>query len=116
MQVVTALTTMRWSLPGLWFSASELYALLAAQKLLADIEPGILARQVSPLQAQLLALLEASGHPAGEINQRVQFLSMAKRSVEPRFFADVAKALLERKRIEIQAWNRGRIEINNRIV
>lgn len=65
-----------YELPGLWFSASELYALLAAQKLLADIEPGILARQVSPLQARLVALLEASGHQAGEINRRVHLLSV----------------------------------------
>jgi len=31
-----------YELPGVWFNASELYALLAAQKLLADAEPGLL--------------------------------------------------------------------------
>ena len=65
-----------YELPGLWFSAGELYALLAAQKLLNDIEPGILATHVAPLQARLAALLEASGHPATEITQRVRLLSM----------------------------------------
>lgn len=105
-----------YELPGLWFSAGELYALLAAQKLLADIEPGILASHVAPLQARLAALLETSGHPAAEIARRVRLLSVAKRSVEPRFFADIASALLERKRIEIDAWNRSRDEINTRIV
>ena len=70
-----------YELPGLWFSAGELYALLAAQKLLNDIEPGILATHVAPLQARLAALLEASGHPATEITQRVRLLSMAKRPV-----------------------------------
>ncbi len=105
-----------YGLPGLWFSAGELYALLAAQKLLADIEPGILASHIAPLQARLAALLEASGHTASEITRRVRLLSIARRTVEPRFFTDIAMALLERKRIEIDAWNRGRNEINTRTV
>lgn len=105
-----------YELPGLWFSAGELYALLAAQKLLSDIEPGILASHVAPLQARLAALLEASGHAASEITRRVRLLSMAKRKVEPRFFTDITLALLERKCIEIDAWNRARDEVNTRIV
>lgn len=105
-----------YELPGLWFSAGELYALLAAHKLLGDIEPGILASHVAPLQARLAALLEASGHSATEISQRVRLLSMAKRTVESRFFTDITIALLERKRIEIDAWNRGRNETNTRTI
>lgn len=105
-----------YQLPGLWFSAGELYALLAAHKLLDDIEPGILASHVAPLQARLAALLEASGHSAAAVTRRVCLLSMAKRTVEPRYFTDIAIALLERKRIEIEAWNRGRDEINTRTV
>ncbi|MDR2452696.1 MAG: YafY family transcriptional regulator [Candidatus Accumulibacter sp.] len=105
-----------YELPGLWFSSGELYALLAAHKLLGDLEPGILASHVAPLQARLAALLESSGHSASEITQRVRLLSMAKRAVESRFFTDVMIALLERKRIEIDAWNRGRNEINTRTV
>jgi predicted DNA-binding transcriptional regulator YafY len=105
-----------YELPGLWFSSGELYALLAAHKLLGDIEPGILASHVAPLQARLAALLEASGHSASEITQRVRLLSMAKRTVELRFFTDITIALLERKRIEIDAWNRGRNETNTRTI
>ena len=105
-----------YELPGLWFSAGELYALLAAHKLLGDIEPGILASHVAPLQARLAALLEASGHAANEITQRVRLLSMARRPVELRFFTAVALALLQRRRIEIEAWNRGRDEANVRTV
>ncbi len=105
-----------YELPGLWFSAGELYALLAAHKLLGDIEPGILASHVAPLQARLAALLEASGHSATEVTQRVRLLSTAKRTVESRFFTDITIALLERKRIEIDAWNRGRNETNTRTI
>lgn len=105
-----------YELPGLWFSAGELYALLAAHKLLGDLEPGILSSHVAPLQARLAALLESSGHSASEITQRVRLLSMAKRTVELRFFTDITIALLERKRIEIDAWNRGRNETNTRTI
>ncbi|MCC6532141.1 MAG: YafY family transcriptional regulator [Burkholderiales bacterium] len=105
-----------YELPGLWFSEAELYALLTAHKLLSDIEPGILATHVAPLQARLAALLEASGHCAAEITQRVRLLTMARRSVEPRYFTDLTLALLERKRVEIDAWNRQRNEVNTRTV
>ncbi|AUM01348.1 transcriptional regulator [Rhodocyclaceae bacterium] len=105
-----------YALPGLWFSAGELYALLAAHKLLGDIEPGVLAAYVAPLQSRLAALLDASGHPAAEIARRVRLLSAARRRVEPRCFTDVVIALLERRRLEIDAWNRARDEVNTRIV
>lgn len=105
-----------YELPGLWFSANEAYALLAAQKLLAEIEPGILSAHVAPLQARLAALLEASGRPAAEIARRVRLLTMARRAVEPRCFAEVAAALFDRRRIEIEAYNRRRDEIDTRVV
>lgn len=105
-----------YALPGLWFSAGELYALLAAHRLLGEIEPGILAGHVAPLQTRLLALLEASGHSATEIGQRVRLLAMARRTVEPRFFTDLMIAVLERKRVEADIWNRGRDEVNTRVL
>ncbi len=105
-----------YELPGVWFSAGELYALLATQKLLAEIEPGILAAHVAPLQARLNALLEAAGQSAQEVVRRVRILSVARRPIEPKGFADVALALMNRKRIEIEAWNRARDEVNTRIV
>ncbi|MFZ5464342.1 MAG: helix-turn-helix transcriptional regulator [Pseudomonadota bacterium] len=105
-----------YELPGLWFSASELYALLAAQKLLADLEPGILAAHIAPLQSRLAALLETTGQPAAEITRRVRLLSIARRTVEPHCFAEVAKALIERRRLEIEAFSRARNEVNTRVV
>lgn len=41
---------------------------------------------------------------------------MAKRKVEPRYFTEISIALLERKRIEIDAWNRGRDETDTRTI
>lgn len=106
----------RYELPGVWFSAGELYALLAAQKLLSDIEPGLLEPHLAPLQARLAATLEATGHPADQITQRVRLLSLGKRKVEPNFFSTIANALLSRRQIEITAWNRGRDEVDVRTI
>ena len=105
-----------YELPGLWFNAGELYALLAAHQLLADIEPGILAAHLKPLQTRLASLLDAGGHAADEVLRRVRLLSINRRSVEPRFFTEIALALMERRRIEIDAWNRRRDTLDTRIV
>ncbi|WP_415034060.1 helix-turn-helix transcriptional regulator [Azonexus sp.] len=106
----------RYELPGLWLNAGELYALLAAHQLLADIEPGILAAQLKPLQFRLMELLAAGGRSADAVLRRVRLLSINRRSVEPRFFSQIALALMERRQIEIDAWNRGRDTLDTRVV
>ena len=106
----------RYELPGLWLNAGELYALLAAHQLLADIEPGILAAQLKPLQFRLMQLLAAGGRSADAVLHRVRLLSINRRSVEPRFFSEIALALMERRQIEIDAWNRGRDTLDTRVV
>lgn len=105
-----------YELPGLWFSSAELYALLAANKLLSDLEPGLLAAHIAPLQKRLVALLEESGHAADDVTRRVRLLTMGQRKVEPRFFGEVMRALLNRRQLEITAWNRGRDEVLTRVV
>ena len=47
----------QYELPGLWFNASEIHALLTMQHLLAHIEPGILAPQLEPIAVRLRVLL-----------------------------------------------------------
>ncbi|RLS28463.1 MAG: transcriptional regulator, partial [Planctomycetota bacterium] len=42
-----------YALPGLWFNASEIHALLSMQHLLSNIDADILTRQIKPLQARL---------------------------------------------------------------
>lgn len=103
-----------YELPGLWFSAKELFALLAAQKLLADIEPGVLAARLAPIQVRLSSLLEAAGHSSTEVSRRVRLLSLAKRHLEPRYFADMASALLSRQRLAVEHWSRKRDDITSR--
>ncbi len=47
----------RYELPGLWFSADEIHALLTTLQLLTNLQPGLLDGQVSPLVERLRAIL-----------------------------------------------------------
>ncbi|NCA71265.1 MAG: HTH domain-containing protein, partial [Sphingobacteriia bacterium] len=55
-------TDPRFELPGLWLNESELYALLATERLLEQMQPGLLAPYVGPLRARIRALLAQTGH------------------------------------------------------
>ncbi len=44
-------------LPGLWFNASEIHALLTMQTLLEEVQPGLLGPHIAPLQTRLKNLL-----------------------------------------------------------
>ena len=57
----------RVEFPGLWFNASEAAALLTMHHLLADIQPGMLARHIEPLRERLKSLLESADHSFQEV-------------------------------------------------
>ena len=89
----------RYELPGLWFNASEIYALLAMEHLLESIDPGVLARRLGPLKARLGELLGSSDHSAEEVRRRIKVLPLAGRTMAPGEFEIAASALLNRKRL-----------------
>jgi len=103
-----------FSMPGLWFNASEIHALLTMQELLDNIQPGLLEPHLGPLLARVQELLEDSDYSAGEIRRRVRILGMAVRPVIPRHFEIVSSALLSRKRLKITHYHRGRDENTER--
>src|SRR6185295_6767730 len=43
----------RYELPGLWFNAAEIHALLSTLQLLGNLQPGLLDGQVEPLVGRL---------------------------------------------------------------
>ena len=95
-----------YGLPGLWFNASEIHALLTMQHLLANIQPGLLGNQIEPLKARLRALLGAGDHSAEEVEGRFRMLYASQRQVLPNHFQAMATALLNRKRITLTHFNR----------
>ena len=104
------------SLPGLWFNASEAYALLMMQSLLSDMQPGLLKSHIQPLKARLRALIESGNHSAQEVESRVRLLNVATRTVSDKHFEVVAAALLGRVQIAIHYYGRARDESSERQV
>lgn len=105
----------RYELPGLWFSAEEMLALLSLQQRLAELGPGLLDRQLAPLKTRIEQLLEAKHLGAGETT-RIRLLSLAARQPDSAMFQVIAGALLQRKRLEIHYHARGDDNESERIV
>ena len=108
-----------YELPGLWFNASELHALLSVQQLLSSVQPGLFDKQLAPLKDRISKLLNIQGNSA-EINeknlqQRVKILQMASRQHSD-YFQQVAGATMQRKRLKLSYLNRGRNEVSEREV
>lgn len=105
----------QYELPGLWFNASELYALLVIQHLLARIEPGLLGRHLAPLRTRIEQILDAEGLDAAQVDARVRILGMAARS-PGLHFTEVAAALMQRRQLHIAYHGRERDEVTERRV
>jgi predicted DNA-binding transcriptional regulator YafY len=106
----------QFDLPGLWFTADEILALLALQSLLAKLQPGLLDEQLAPFKTRLEKIIGAEHLGSGEAQKRIRILSMAARSKEMQHFQTVAGAVLQRKRLVIDYYNRDRDETSTREV
>ena len=91
-----------WQLPGLWFSADELQALLTMDRLLGDLQPGVLSELIAPLRKRLKSLLESGEHSAEDIARRIRILTMGSRRVVPAHFRTLATAVLTRRRLHLR--------------
>ena len=96
----------RYALPGLWFNASEVYALLTMDHLLSSLQPGLLEPHIEPLRERIRRLLGSGEPPTQEIEKRIRILYMASRQMDTRVFASIANALLARRRLFIVHLNR----------
>jgi len=103
-------------LPGLWFSAEEIYALLTMKQLLENLQPGLLGPHVEPLLKRLIAAIGSQEHPADEVARRIRILHMAHRAVPLKHFQAAAQALLERRRLAITYYSRARDEETQRVI
>lgn len=106
----------RHELPGLWFNASEAYALLAMQQLVKEIEPGLLAGQVEPLKARLRALLGSTEFDIDEVDKRIRVVAAGVRRADSAFFAHAAQAVLSRRQMRIAYFSRGSGETTERTI
>ena len=101
-------------LPGLWFTSAELHALITLNHLLHTLQPGLLDSALAPIRTRLDSLLQTEHLGSGETQKRIRILAMAARAKDMRHFQTVAGAVLQRKRLIIQYFNRERDETSER--
>lgn len=88
-----------FELPGIWFEAAQIHALLLMQQLMLGFEPGLLSDLLGPLRKRLEAILDSQGLGPNQAS-RIRMLKMASRHPGP-FFKLTAIAVLQRQRISI---------------
>jgi len=106
----------RYELPGLWFSATEGYALLATLKLLGDVQPGLLGGQLASLVERLRAVVGRGDYSWAEIEKRVRIFQPERRIGDSEHFGTVAAGTLKRRRIWIRHYNRADGNVTEREV
>ncbi len=105
-----------YELPGLWFNASELHAMLAAQRFFEAVQPGLLESHISPLKDRIRQILQSRHGGGGEITRRVRILGMSCRTADPEHFKIAAGAVLQRKQLGIVYHGRTSNKINDRTI
>jgi predicted DNA-binding transcriptional regulator YafY len=101
-------TELEFTLPGLWFSANELRALLVITGLIDQIQPGFLRDQISPFRERLKELTERSTGTADSFSDRICFIPTPVRLTNPDYLEVIACATLTRRRVEIEYESRSR--------
>lgn len=89
-----------FEVPGLWFTAEELSALLVLDEVLASQPLGLLAEVLAPLRQRLDLIARKRGIRLPEFRERLRLLRMAARDAGPHF-ACVADALAQGRRLII---------------
>jgi predicted DNA-binding transcriptional regulator YafY len=107
----------QYELPGLWFNAAEIHALLTMQQLLSGIDSGgLLGPHVQPLIARLNALMGTAENTQEEIRKRVKILGVMARQMPLQHFEVIGSALLRRHRLAIRYYARSTDKITEREV
>ncbi|MET0067284.1 MAG: WYL domain-containing transcriptional regulator [Candidatus Thiodiazotropha sp.] len=104
-----------YQLPGLWFNASELQALLMVQQLLEGIQPGLLESHLQPLKRRIDDLLSQHPGKTGPLSRQIRLLQVAARPAGP-FFTMLAAALAAGQRVSLEYHARGEDRVTRRVV
>jgi predicted DNA-binding transcriptional regulator YafY len=104
-------------LPGVWFNPAEIHALLTMHQLIEGLDGGgVLGRHLQPLLDKLHGMAGASESESRELMRRVKIASPARRPVPSRWFELVGSALLQRQRIAMLYYTRGKRAESQRVV
>jgi predicted DNA-binding transcriptional regulator YafY len=105
----------QYELPGLWFTAEEIHALLTMQHLLGGLDTGgLLGPHIKPLLSRLTAILGTKDDSIEELQKRVKFETVGNRHFKLDHFQALGSALLRRKRLTIDYLARSVNEFTTR--
>lgn len=91
----------RYDLPGLWFTAAELQALVIIQRLLTELGGGLLEEHFALLTKRIEELTSKKHLNLGEVAMRIRMPALAARATGAAFQA-VVGATLQRKKLWIE--------------
>ncbi len=107
----------KFQLPGLWFSADEILALMTMHQMLDALDAGgLLGPHIKPLMERLGKALGSEEAPAKEVLKRVKLLPSQQRRVRLKWFELVGRALMTRRRLQIDYFTRYKNERSTREV
>lgn len=102
-------------LPGLWFTAEEIHALLTMQHLLSNLDTGgLLGPHIKPLQSRLLVMLDEASSSIDEVTKRIKVETIGSRKFNLVHFQSLSSALINRKMLNIEYYARGSGEVSAR--
>ncbi len=107
----------QYELPGLWFSAEEVHALLTMQHVLSHLDAGgLLSPHIEPLMARLGQILGSGAPPQADVARRIRVQTVGARRLHVPHFQALGSALLRRQRMQLVYRGRGRDETSQREV
>jgi predicted DNA-binding transcriptional regulator YafY len=106
----------QFALPGMWFSADEVQALLLMLHLLDQMEPSLLRDEMQPFADRLRELAKIAPEGSDSISDRIAMIPNPVRAVNPDHLQLCIQATLSRRRLRIKYHSRGREEVAERDV
>lgn len=101
----------KFQLPGLWFTADEVLALMTMHQMLDSLGAGgMVGPHIRPLMARFTAILGAADVPAKEMLRRIKIIATPHRRSESKWFELIGSALVKRRRLRIDYYTRHRDE------
>lgn len=107
----------QYEMPGMWFSAQEMHALLTMQHLLANLDAGgLLQPHIEPLRKKLARILGTGALEDAEVGRRIKLVTLGARRMHLPSFQAVGTALLRRQRLVLSYRSRGSAQSTEREV
>lgn len=107
----------QYEMPGMWFSAQEIHALLTMMHLLANLDAGgLLQPHIAPLRKKLAHILGTGAPEDAEVDHRIKLVTLGARRMDLPAFQAVGTALLRRQRLRLSYRSRGKAQSTEREV